>query len=94
MADDVVVLVSLGPRNRTVSFTSDPSTAYENLKGGIRREFEDVLEPGQDFFLQKKSEEWGGVFIDLCPGTVIPDRSIIKAIIDRKEVGTMIFKHE
>ena len=80
MAD---VLVSLGPRNRTVS-VSNPSTAYESLKEVIRREFGDVLEPGQEFILQKKSEEWGGVFIDLCPGTIIPDRLIIKAIIDRK----------
>lgn len=42
------------------------------------------------FFLQKKSE-WGGVFVDLCPSTIIQDRSIIKAIIDRKEVSTMAY---
>ena len=42
MADDIVVLVSLGPRNRTVSFLSEPSTAYESLQEAIRREFGDV----------------------------------------------------
>ena len=81
MEGSIAVLVSLGPRNRTISFMCNPVTAYDKLKEAIRSEFQDVLDPRQEFFLQKKSEEWGGLFVDLCPGEDIPNRSIIKAII-------------
>ena len=56
MDERTVVLVSLGPRNRTVSFINDGATANDNLKEAIREEFTDVLEPGQDFFLAKISQ--------------------------------------
>ena len=33
------------------------------------------------FFLQLKSEEWGGVFLDLLPNDDFPDKSVIRAVL-------------
>ena len=47
---------------------------YESLKEAIRQEFEDILEPEQTFFLQKRSDlKEMGVFIDIRPGAIILD---------------------
>ena len=72
------------------TFMSDPSTAYESLKEAIRPEFgETYWNPDKNIFCRSLKSG-----VDLFPGTIIPDRSIIRAIIDRKEVGTTAYKHE
>ena len=81
------VLVSMGDNNRVVAFsrTSAEPGDCEALKLVIKATFSDVLLPGQTFFLQIKSEEWGGVFIDLLEKE-IPDKSVIKAVVRKPEV--------
>ena len=37
-------------------FMSNQAMTYESLKEAIRQEFEDILEPEQTFFLQKRSD--------------------------------------
>jgi hypothetical protein len=75
------VLVSLGDNTRVVSFTADSSAGdSEALTESVKSTFQDVL-PGQSFFLQIKSEDWGGVFLDLLPEDRIPDKSVIKAVL-------------
>ena len=82
-----LVLVSIGVNVRTVSFStpasSQPATITEiqALNDAIRISFEDVLQPGQEFFLQLKSEDWGGEFIDLQGTQEIADRSVVRAVI-------------
>jgi len=78
------VLVSMGDNNRVVAFgrTSDVRPVdSEALTLAIKAAFSDVLLPGQTFFLQIKSEEWGGVFVDILQQAEIPDKSMIKAVV-------------
>jgi len=35
------------------------------LTEAIRDSFKDIVQPGQEFFLQLKSEEWGFVLLDM-----------------------------
>lgn len=75
------MLVGLGESRRIVTFeTSAILTDIECLKKAIRSVFPEVLGPGQDFFLQIKNEEWGGVFIDLLDGEVL-NKSTMRAIL-------------
>jgi len=69
------VLVSVGDNTQVVSFgRSSASTAdSEALAPAIQAAFNDLLLPGQTFFLQMKCEEWGGVFVDLLEKEV-PDK--------------------
>ena len=88
-----VVLVCMGENKRIVPFstpagsesqlqTASSATVAdtEALAAAIRVAFKDVLQPGQEFFLQLKNEEWGGVFVDLLGGP-IPDRSVVRAVL-------------
>ena len=56
-----------GRQQSSCSFdrTSDMPVDSEALALAIKAAFSDVLLPGQTFFLQIKSEEWGGVFVDI-----------------------------
>ncbi len=77
-----VMLVNMGDNKRIVPFlASSRGDDAEALSVAIQATFSDVLLPGQTFFLQLKSEEWGGAFIDLLQGE-IPDKSVIKAVRD------------
>lgn len=75
------VLVSMEDNNQVVAFgwTSNVPVDSEALTLAVKAAFSDVL-PGQTFFLQIKSEEWGGVFVDTFQQE-IPDKSMIKAIV-------------
>lgn len=81
------VLVSIGENTRIVPFAipssseSAPVVDVEGLKQATRATFEDVLQPGQDFFLQIKSEEWGGAFIDLLSNQRIAEKPIFRAVV-------------
>ena len=53
------VLVLLGENTHVICYNTT-----NDLKDNILETFKDVIE-GHDFFLQVKSEEWGGLFVDL-----------------------------
>ena len=73
------VLVLLGENTRVVCYNTT-----NDLKGNILETFKDVIE-GHDFFLQVKSEEWGGLFVDLNDDEQVLDKSVIKAVIKPKK---------
>ena len=78
------VLVTLGDNTRVVSFNNLSSMIQSYgavLTEAVKATFKDVLLPGRSFFLQLKSEEWGGVFLDLLPNDDIPDKSVIRAVL-------------
>ena len=85
-----MVLVSVGDNKRIVSFSTPAVSAdTEALTEAIRVSFKDILQPGQDFFLQLKSEEWGGVFLDLLQSQEIFDRSVVNVVMKpMSEVGS------
>ena len=74
------MLVSIGENTRSVSF-STLITDTEPLMQAVRVEFNDILQPGQEFFLQLKSEEWNGEFLDLMGSREIDDKTIVKAVV-------------
>ena len=82
-----VVLVSIGENTRRVTFSipesseSTPVSDTEALVQAIRVTFTDILQPDQNFFLQIKSKEWGGEFIDLLGNQKIPEKSVIRAVV-------------
>ena len=78
------VIVSMGDNKRVVSFSNTATSAVSDAKAltqAIRASFKDILQPGQEFFLQLKSEEWGGVFLDLLGSEEIANRSVVKAVL-------------
>ena len=78
------VLVSLGDNTRVVSFNSPTPTASQSaLTEAVKTTFKDVLLPGRSFFFQLKSEDWGGVFLDLLPEDEIPDKSVMRAVLSK-----------
>ena len=79
------VLVSLGDNTRVVAFQSggDGADDLSSLSDAIKGIFKDVLLPGQTFFLQVSSSEWGGMFIDLGSGVSVKEKSVIKAVLQQ-----------
>ena len=68
-------------------------TDTETLIKAVQVTFADVLQPGQDFFLQVKCEEWEGAFVDLMGSQEIADRSLIRAVIKpAPEVSQQVFR--
>lgn len=72
-------LVLLGENTRVVYYNTT-----NDLKDNILQTFKNVIED-HDFFLQVKSEEWGGLFVDLNNDEQVPDKSVIKAVIKPKK---------
>jgi len=81
------VLISFKGRKRTLSFTSSGRNPDndEILKAFITL-FKDQLQftgeaatPDQ-FFLQRKDEEWGGEFVDVQPTDDVADHSILQVL--------------
>ena len=67
-----------------VNFYSEESgqqTERDVVMGSVRIVFIDVWLPGQEMFLQLKSEEWNGVFLDVASDQEIADKSVIKAVV-------------
>lgn len=78
-------LVLLGENTRVVYYNTT-----NDLKDNILETFKDVLE-GQDFFLQVRSKEWGGLFVDLEKDEEVADKSVIKAVIKLKKIQINCF---
>lgn len=88
---DKVVLVRIGENTRPVHF-STVITDTKALIQAVRVAFEDILQPGQEFFLQLKSQEWWNAFLDLHGYQEIPDRSIVKVVMNPvTKVSSYIF---
>ena len=79
------VLVSMGENKRVVHIPAAAEAVAladsDALSQAIQDTFKDILQPGQEFFLQLKSEEWGGVFLNLLGQAVIADRSVVRAVV-------------
>lgn len=84
------VLVCLGERKREVTFLSE-GTDNPTISDGKRLMSEtctvygDLLtdDEKERLILQLKSEDWEGVFVDVTDGASIPDKSVLKAIVDK-----------
>lgn len=83
-------LVCLNENRRVVSFSTPETSAVadaahttdvERLTQAIRVSFNNVLQPGQEFFLQVKNEEWEGVFLDLLEDKDVTDWAVFKAVL-------------
>ena len=80
------VLVTMGENMRPVSFTTSLSAAAvpddtKALEQAIRLKFKDILQPGQEFIMQLRSEEWGGEFLDVFGNQEVADRSVVKVVM-------------
>ena len=73
------MLVSMGEHKRPVKF-STMITDKEALTQAVQVTFDDILQPGQEFFLQLESEDWG-TFLDLQDSHEVADRSVVKTVI-------------
>ncbi len=90
------VLVCLGERKRSISFpSSNPYLERLTLIEGIQNTFSDVLAGpstgSPTFFLQVKSEEWDGEFLDLKEEDVIWGRSVIRVCTTDPKPSTVSF---
>ena len=72
-------MVQFGENTRVVPLSSVSDA--KALAQAIRASFKDVLQPGQNIFLQLKSEEWGGAFLNMLETDSMPDRSVVKAVL-------------
>ena len=68
----------MGQHNRFISFSSSPLITLQVLKEAIQEKFADVLQPGQEFFMQLESDKWGGKFLDVLVDQEVADRSVVK----------------
>ena len=76
-----MVLVSVGENRRIVSFSSTPaSTDAEVLSKAIKETFGDILKSDQEFFIQAKNEEWGGLFLDVLDQEIV-DKAVVNVLL-------------
>ena len=86
------VLVRFCERSRPITFTSGGSDSESDsdlvLKQFLRT-FDDQITKSaaqrNELFLQIKEEEWGGEFVDVSREQVIPDRSVLKVLVEKSE---------
>jgi hypothetical protein len=85
-SDEITVLVCFGERKRPVK-PSSPS--LEALKPAVLSKFADVLPSGKyGLVLQIKDDTWHGEFVDIAEGQSIPDRSVVKLVIETAQEDT------
>ena len=71
------VLVSLHERNRVVYFSG---SKRGDLLPAVETAFADLLGNSENWVLQLKDDNWGGVFIDLQDQD-IPERSVLRIVL-------------
>lgn len=77
------VLVTVCGRNRIVKFCSTNSSPPSDkciLSTAVKAAFKDVLPAEQDFFLQMKSDDWGGAFVEMEENQVVPDKAMVEVV--------------
>ena len=76
------VLVEIGNNRKPVCFVSDPAeTDLTIVKKAIVSVFNIQLSESESILVQVKSEEWGGLWVDIGEEEQIADKSVLKAII-------------
>ena len=84
------ILVIDGYNNRIVAFTtpdlsitldSTPVIDATVLARAIWEAFKDIMTIDQEFFLQIKNQEWGGMYVDLVGTEQVADRSVCRAVL-------------
>ena len=81
-SDEITVLVYTGERRRPVRSSS---SSFEALKAGVLSQFADVLPANFSLIFQVKDDKWGGMFVDIVEGQLIPDRSVVKVVIEKAQ---------
>ena len=83
------VLVQLASFSRKVEFEvpseTDKKTEREVLVEQIRASYKERIKIEDTITLQIKDEDWGGLFVDFFTEN-IPDKSVFKIIVEKKEV--------
>ena len=75
------VLVSIGENRRIVSFSSTPASSdAEILSKAIKETFGDVQKSGQEFYIQVRNKEWGGLFLDVLDQEIV-DKAVINVLL-------------
>ncbi len=71
-----------------MKFKVDPMKGdFNSALEVLRTMFEDVIAPTCQVFLQLKREDWSGEFVDIGEMDTIPDRSVIRAVVERQVCG-------
>ncbi len=84
-------LCCFGERKRPVKFKVDPMKGdFNSALEVLRTTFEDVIAPTCQVFLQLKHEDWSGEFVDIGEMDTIPDRSVIRAVVERQVCGWLV----
>ena len=92
MEDMKRVLVEMGNNRKPVCFVSDSDeTNLTLVKKAIVSVFNIQLSESENILVQVKSEEWGGLWVDIEEEERIVDKSVLKAIICQVNVGDMIY---
>lgn len=75
------VLINYLCYKRPVKFTTG------ELKKSIVQKFSDKgLTTQSKLVIQLKSEEWNGEWVDVLEDSVVPDKSVLKVILEKYEV--------
>lgn len=83
------VLCCVGERRRpiTYSYTAEDSedckTEWHLLTEAVRCVFQDMIPSSSHAFLQIKSEDWEGLFIDIAGTESIPNHAVIRAVVEK-----------
>lgn len=72
-------------KNGQSSTENDKSGTEEvdSLTEAVRCVFQDVIPPSSRVFLQIKSEDWEGAFIDIAGTESIPNHAVIRAVVEK-----------
>lgn len=85
-----IVLCVLGERKRTLRFsTPQGETDYECVLKAVRNDLYSDLIGTSKAFLQVKDEDWSD-FTDLCEKDPIPNRSVLRVVVEEVQVNVLI----
>ncbi len=74
-----------------MKFKVDPMKGdFNSALEVLRTTFEDVIAPPCQVFLQLKHEDWSGEFVDIGEMDTIPDKSVIRAAVERQVCGWLV----
>ncbi len=76
------VLVLLGERRKYDGGESSLAKATMAV-------YSDVLQPTDKLIFQLHDEDWGGLLVDVLDSTQVPDKSVLKAIVDSVRLRTI-----
>ena len=77
------VLACFEKRKREVIFSAGEDE-LQALIAAVKMVYNDVLPVGMKPVVQLKHEEWGGEFLDVKEGSIIPDKSVIQIVFENE----------